>query len=77
MGNWGNVSEMEVPVGTSVTTKLKPSSDGSRYWFIAWEDKHPLLELYSEWEVCTIIVRFCRNGPCRVTHCASSSIDLE
>ena len=25
-------------------------SDGSQYWYIAWEDKKPILELDCEWE---------------------------
>eukprot|EP00040_Diaphanoeca_grandis_P011572 m.59384 g.59384 ORF g.59384 m.59384 type:complete len:2246 (-) comp22699_c2_seq1:263-7000(-) len=45
MGNVGNINEGDVAIGTSITSKTKAHSDGSNYRFLAWENKHPILEI--------------------------------
>ena len=40
----------QVPLGLSVTVATRPVADGLKYWYLAWEDKKPCLELFTEWE---------------------------
>ena len=39
-----------VPLGSSITVPHRPTSDGSDYWFVSWEEHKPCLELNTKWE---------------------------
>eukprot|EP01147_Barroeca_monosierra_P001362 gene1362-4537_t len=49
IGNVGNVLESP-DAQNSITAPTKPTFDGSRYYFVSWDNRKPCLELNSDWE---------------------------
>lgn len=50
IGNYGYKQDPNAPPSSSTTQSTKPVHDGTKYYFLPWDDKKPCCVIPCQWE---------------------------